>query len=124
LSACRKAYQQALDIAFGRALPDDCDRPAEGFKGSAAGAIAGKGAIEFDIPELDVGARPLAARTIVPVPKAAMDKHRHAVTRKDDIGRSRKVATMQAIPVAGGEKRRTNSTLGGGILAADGSHHL
>lgn len=124
LSACRKVQQQALDVAFGRALPYDCDRPADGFKGSAAGAITGESAIKFDIPELDVGDRPPAARTIVPMPKAAVDKHGRAVARKDDIGRARKIATIQAVSVAGGKKRRTNSALGGSILAVDCSHHL
>ena len=123
MSACRKLVEQALYLLLDRALPDGRDRPASGLKGSAAGAITGEIPIELGIPEFDVGGRPPAARAVVSMPEATVDKDDDAVARKDDVGRSRQVPAMQSVSVASGKERRSDGALGAGVLSADRGHH-
>jgi hypothetical protein len=124
VSACRKLLEQALYLLLDRALPDGRNRPAGGFEGGVASAVTGEVSVELGIPERNVGGRSAAARTVMTMPEAAMDKHGDAVAGEHDIGRAWEVSAMQAIPVARGEERRANGALGTGIFAADRSHHL
>lgn len=58
------------------------------------------------------------------VPEAAVDKHSGPVTGKNNIGRSGKVAPMQAEAIAGPKKHHARQSLGSGVLAPDGRHNL
>jgi hypothetical protein len=113
VSLCRKLSEQALYLLLDRALPD----------GGTACAVTGEVSVEFGIPELDVGGRPPAARAVVAMPEAAVNKDGDAVARKHDVGRSRQVPAMQAVSIACGEKRRTDGAFGAGVLPADCGHH-
>jgi hypothetical protein len=51
-----------------------------------------------------------------------MDEQRHAMLRKDDIGRSRQVASVQPESIAEGVRDAAHDQLGVGVALADATH--
>jgi len=77
----------------------------------------------FDQPELvSRFQQPSQTASIMPMPKTTMDEDHLASTGKDEIGATRQLRIVEAIPITQSVNKRTNDHLGGCVLGFDQPH--
>lgn len=107
------------------ALPDDHDAPAGTAQLPLDALIAQPVPCPFRVPKLTIRRRPaLSSPTSMGVPEAAMYEDHRTLACKDKIGRSRQVASMQAIAVSHRMNKTTDGQFRGGVLSLDPPHRF
>lgn len=99
--------------------------PTGGAKGIDVPCIADHITLELVEPEWPSGGRRARRATIrMPVPEATMNEDHRSSRRKDDVGFSRQVLSMQSKSISRSMKRRADLQLGCRVLAFDAAHDL
>jgi hypothetical protein len=107
------------------ALPHNKHRPADVPKLSANPLVSGYIPLDLSAPKLVIGggqSGPRATRVTMPV--AAVDQDDLLVTRKNDVGLSRQITSVQTEAESQGMQQASDTNLGSGILPADPRHDL
>lgn len=116
---------RVLNLLTRLTLPNDEYFPSELTKPRLVDPVAGAIAFQLRFPEPGVGlgdARELAVRVFVQVPEAAMHEDHFLSPWEHEIGRARKIAPVQPVPVSHAMHQSANIHLGLGVLCADAAH--
>lgn len=103
-------------------LPDRADPPAHVVQRRGIPVITLPCCSDFGSPEFHSGRWPPEQRAVMSVPEAAVHKKHGIASRKNEIGFSWKIASVQAKPKALAMKGFPDQQFGFRILAADRSH--
>lgn len=105
------------------AFPYDQHLPPKLLQFSPIAGVAGLVLGQFLLPEPGPGGwlHP-AVPTAVAVPEASVDEDYLPASRKNEVGCSRQIAPVQAVPVAQGMQHASDNQLRLGVLASDTRH--